>query len=81
MVLATLYQCPKNKSKNGGRNLIIYFNIYFLGKIKPFRVGVHFDEDEVCSAFAANTCEWDITASTKPGGITGFKLYYWQTAC
>jgi hypothetical protein len=47
-------------------------------KKKPFRVGVKFDETEICSGTAAqNTCEWD----TAPGGINGFKLLYWQNSC
>ena len=53
-----------------------------LGKQKPFRVGVHFDGNEVCTATeAANTCEWDSADTGEPGGITGFKLIYWQNTC
>ena len=56
--------------------------ISFTGAQKPFRVGVHFDGNEVCTASeAANTCEWDSAASGEPGGITGFKLIYWQNTC
>ena len=56
--------------------------IQFLGKQKPFRVGVHFDGNEVCTATeAANTCEWDSASSGEPGGHTGFKLIYWQNTC
>ena len=51
--------------------------IYILAKKKPFRVGVKFDETEICTSAAGNTCEWD----TIPGGIIGFKLIYWQNAC
>ena len=47
------------------------------GKQLPFRVGVHFDKDEICTAAAGNTCEWDKI----PGGIVGFKLYFWQNSC
>jgi len=46
-------------------------------KKKPFRVGVKFDESEICTIAAANTCEWD----TAPGAIIGFKLIYWQLSC
>ena len=53
-----------------------------LGKQKPFRVGVHFDGNEVCTTTeAANTCEWDSADTGEPGGITGFKLIYWQNTC
>ena len=51
------------------------------GKSRPFRVGVHFDNTEVCTADAANTCEWDISAASLTGGQAGFKLIYWQNAC
>ena len=46
--------------------------------LKPFRVGVHFDEMEVCTTVnAANTCEYD----QPPAGTVGFKLVYWQNSC
>ena len=55
--------------------------LYTLGKIKPFRVGVHFDGFEVCTAAATNTCEYDAVAAIDTGGITGFQLTYWQNTC
>ena len=59
----------------------IIFSFKISAKRKPFRVGVRFDEDEVCSAAKAESCEWDMGSNHAPGGITGFKLTYWQTAC
>ena len=57
--------------------------LLFLGKVKPFRVGVHFDHYEDC-ANAAETeilCEFDVTATTVASGTLGFKLTYWQQSC
>ena len=62
------------------RNLInidLMFSFKISAKKKPFRVGVRFDETEICSAAKGTTCEWD----TVSGGIIGFKLIYWQTSC
>ena len=56
-------------------------NSYISGKQKPFRIGVRFDKQEVCTAAATNTCEYDLAAATMPGGTTGFKLTYNQVAC
>merc|ERR1712241_966610 len=76
-------------SYNSGRNcgrLLSYKNldttetITLCSKRKPFRVGVRFDEDEVCTEAKAESCEWDMGSKHAPGGITGFKLTYWQTA-
>ena len=55
--------------------------ISITGKVKPFRVGVHTDNSEVCTADAANTCEYDLSAATSTGGQVGFKLIYWQNSC
>lgn len=52
-----------------------------LGKIVPFRVGVHFDGYEVCSAVATDDCEWDLAAASDPSGSFGFRLAYWQKSC
>ena len=44
----------------------------------PFRIGVKLDGTEVQStASIATTNEQDLF----PGGIVGFKLYWWQTSC
>ena len=67
----------KIKNHQAYIQLIISLQFSILAKKKPFRVGVKFDETEICTAAAGNTCEWD----TIPGGIIGFKLIYWQVAC
>ena len=49
----------------------------------PFRLGVVFDNMEVCSnaiATAAN-CEPNIAAANMAGGILGFALGYNQVSC
>ena len=53
----------------------------FSGNIKPFRIGVHFDESEVCTIAATNTCEYDVIATIDAGGHLGFQLIYWQSSC
>ena len=60
----------------------LYFILFFLTARKSsFTVGVNFDSNEVTSisvaADDANTRE----TSEFPGGITGFKLIYFQVAC
>lgn len=43
----------------------------------PYKVGVHFDDDEKCSALASGAnCEIEVA----PGGITGFALCWTQTS-
>ena len=54
---------------------------WLLGKVRPFRVGVHFDDDEICTGSTSSTCEWNAQASGTPGGTYGFRLAYWQVAC
>lgn len=45
--------------------------------VTPFKVGVNFDENEVCSAIDdAMTCEFEMG----PGGIVGFSLCYTQAS-
>jgi len=67
-----------------GRNLNVATNLATSVTVctqrTPFRVGVNFDNTEVCTANTADTaivCEQSIF----PGGITGFKLNYYQVAC
>lgn len=61
--------------------MIIILTNFILGKVRPFRIGFHTDNTEVCTADAANTCEWDLNPTTTTGGQAGFKLIYWQNAC
>ena len=65
------------------KNNQIFPFVHILAKIKPFKIGVNFDEFEVCSGAATNTCEWDaaIASPADPSGSAGFKLQYWQVAC
>ena len=50
----------------------------------PFRVGVHFDSDDVINAAAADT--FDNIENSAPTGVAGigyngFWLAYWQNTC
>ena len=57
-------------------NLQSYFHI--LGRVYPFRVGVVFDDSEICTtANTANACEFD----NLPGGIIGFAIGFEQMSC
>jgi len=52
----------------------------------PFKVGVHFDNEEALKAACASpnlkTCENDVAATTGAGyGTSGFWLAYWQNTC
>merc|ERR1712117_406342 len=54
----------------------------------PFKIGVHFDEDESIAAGAAttnlNTVENAASSKTTDGagyGYSGFYLNYWQNSC
>ena len=60
---------------------LIQNSLTFSGNIKPFRIGVHFDESEVCTIAATNTCEYDVIATIDAGGHLGFQLIYWQSSC
>ena len=46
----------------------------------PFRISVNFDQDEVCTAAAAGTCE-NLAAANTAHGFLGFSLYAYQVAC
>ena len=53
-------------------------------KATPFRVGVHFDSDDVINAAAANLA--DNIENAAPTGIAGigyngFYMAYWQNTC
>ena len=59
-------------------NYHLIYKIIFLGRVYPFRVGVVFDDSEICTdADAANLCETD----NVPGGIVGFAIGYTQMSC
>jgi hypothetical protein len=52
----------------------------------PFKVGVHFDADDVIDAAAPaallETHENDVAGTTGAGfGFSGFYLSYWQNTC
>merc|ERR1712223_508779 len=47
----------------------------------PFTVGVNFDSNEVTSISVADSKASTRETSEYPGGITGFKLIYFQVAC
>ena len=48
----------------------------------PFRLGVTFDANEICTAAAAaNTCETNLAIASMPGGIIGFALGFVQNTC
>merc|ERR1712038_72386 len=47
----------------------------------PFTVGVNFDSNEVTSISVADAKASTRETSEYPGGITGFKLIYFQVAC
>ena len=63
-VVSNLRKCCKVKQDQ-------YFSI---GRSYPFNIGITFDDSEICTAYAANTCEDDIQAANLPGGILGFAL-------
>ena len=47
----------------------------------PFRVGVTFDANEICTAQTALACELNLAIASMPGGIIGFALGYVQNTC
>merc|ERR1711899_187676 len=47
----------------------------------PFTVGVNFDSNELTDDAVADGMANTSEASEFPGGITGFKLIYWQMTC
>jgi len=47
----------------------------------PFTIGVNLDSNEATGADAADEMAADNEASEIPGGITGFKLTFFQVAC
>merc|ERR1712001_104931 len=47
----------------------------------PFTVGVNFDSNELTDDQVANAMATLIEMGEGPGGITGFKLIYYQVAC
>ena len=47
----------------------------------PFRIGVTFDANEICTAQTADACELNLQAASMPGGIIGFALGYVQNTC
>ena len=76
----SITMCSKFENHNKSYE---YFSslICYLGKVVPFRVGVHFDGFEVCSIAQTSGCEHDVVATIDTGGITGFQLTYWQSSC
>ena len=65
-------------SKNHVHNRSFHF--LFLARRSPFVVGVNFDDDEI--ATASGTAKLKVNEQmVLPGGIIGFKLYFWQVAC
>ena len=58
-------------------------NFSFAALSVPFELGVDFNDDEVCTANAGNTCELQSGTAAKTtggGGILGFSLCYTQTS-
>ena len=49
-------------------------------RVTPFRVSVHFDNNEQNTATAADMATVN-EFQGGPGGIIGFKLHYWQVSC
>jgi len=49
-------------------------------RVTPFRVSVHFDNNEQNTATAADMATLN-EFQGGPGGIIGFKLHYWQVSC
>jgi len=47
----------------------------------PFRVGVTFDANEICTAQTALACELNLAIASMPGGIIGFAIGYVQNTC
>ena len=63
-------------------NISIYLVLfYFSARRSPFTVGVNFDSNEVTSISVADAKASTRETSEYPGGITGFKLIYFQVAC
>ena len=60
----------------------IYLTItLFVAYDKPFIIRFHTDADEVVSGVTEVLAEHTSTATATPGGIIGFKLYWWQQTC
>ena len=61
-----------------GNHVIFKKRFYIPGRSYPFRVGVVFDDSEICTdEDAAKDCETD----NVPGGIVGFAIGYEQMSC
>ena len=58
-----------------------YFTFLLLARRSPFTVGVNFDSNEVTSISKVDAKASTREESEFPGGITGFKLIYFQVAC
>ena len=52
----------------------------FTARHLPFRVGVHFDNNELDSTIAADMTNL-IEQQGAPSGFLGFQLEYWQVQC
>ena len=52
----------------------------FKARRSPFVFGVNFDDDEIATSAGTDKAKVN-EAMILPGGIIGFKLYYWQVAC
>ena len=64
--------------KNCGHSVSFIVFLLFIARNIPFRVGVVFNDEEICSdADASIACEADLI----PGGIVGFALGYAQKSC
>lgn len=50
-------------------------------RVYPFRIGVHFNDSEMCAADDTHMCEVNVAAAGNPGGILGFALGYKQQSC
>ena len=60
---------------------LFYFTFLLSARRSPFTVGVNTDSNEVTSTSIADAKASTRETSEYPGGITGFKLIYFQVAC
>ena len=61
---------------------ILTFSYFiFTARRAPFTVGVNFDSNELTDDAVVDAMAATSEASEFPGGITGFKLIYFQVAC
>ena len=72
-------QSPKKIAQT--RDLGSIFSFLLSARRAPFTVGVNFDSNEVTSISVADAKASTRETSEYPGGITGFKLIYFQVAC